>query len=410
MMGWFLPFGDLMAKKAISSAQEQLAKLNSGLSDQLINDVNTKIGKAAYSLSEGDAPTDIKQLISTGSTILDTIITNGQWANQGGFPVRRLVEISGNTSAGKSMLANHVLVETQKIGGIPILIDVENTTEFALLRRMGMKLGQDAVDAGLNKLVYVSSPKMTVTRVFDTIEMVIKRVRELGSDKLITVVWDSIAATPDDEEIQATTLEQQGYGTQKPKLISQAMRKVTQFIGKEDVLLIFTNQLRQNMNRFGHGDQWITPGGQAVPFHSSVRIRLRQLEEIKRGDIVIGVRIEAKTKKNKIAPAHRTCTFDIYFDKGIDDVSSWFDNLVGKDIILKEGRGSWYTMPTVLGEEKFQRKDWHSIVARDYLKMRDLVVKANVIDYTNLTPTTLDDLQTNTTVVDETDEEGVEIA
>jgi recombination protein RecA len=391
-----------MARRVVS-AEDALSNLGdrTSLSDALIKNMSKSIGDRAFLLGEQEAPTDITRLISTGSTILDTVITNGKWP-QGGVPVRRLVELTGNTSAGKSLVANQVLINTQKAGGIPILFDEENSTDISLLVKMGLKVGKEADKANVHKLVYVSAG--TVEKVFDTIESTIKKIRELGNKDFITIVWDSIASTPSTEELEGS-FDKEGYGTAKALAISKAMRKITQFIGREDVLLLFTNQLRANIG-FGFGDKWTAPGGNAVPFHSSVRIRLTKLSDIKKDDAVIGVTVQAQTKKNKIAPPQRKCTFDIYFDKGIDDESSWMENLILRGKIARPTKQKYtIQLPEDLSEAKFEevkfeegksfpevefkKADWRKLISdpnvREYV--RQMVISSNSIDYSNCTPT-----------------------
>jgi len=186
------------------------------------------------------------------------------------------------------------------------------------------------------------------------------------------------------------------------------MRKITQFIGREDVLMIFTNQLRSNMGAMPFADKWVTPGGNAVPFHSSIRLRLTKIKDIKKDDAVIGITVQAQVKKNKIAPPARKCTFNIYFDKGIDDESSWFDNLVEKGVIKRPTSQKYeITLPSTTGNHElvttqFKSSEWKQIIAdpkvRAYVK--GLVVKANTVDYTNLTPGFDELLDDRSTVAD----------
>lgn len=374
-----------MGRKKLSiDSKQALAELSSSnISELLIDDVNETIGKFAFALGEEEAPTDILDFISTGSTILDTILTNGKWNEKTGWPVRRLVEISGNTSSGKSLLANHALINTQKMGGVPILFDEENTTDISLLVKMGLKIGKFAEEAGVNKLVYLQAG--TVENVFDTMEKIILKTREIDKNKLITIVWDSIAATPTKDEIDGE-FDQEGYGTGKAKTISKAMRKITKFIGHENVCLIFTNQLRDSIGKFGFGDKQSTPGGWAVPFHSSIRLRLSKLSDIKKNDVTVGVTVQAHTKKNKIAPFNRKCTFDIYFDKGIDDEQSWFDNLIEKNVIKRPTK-QMYSISINGTEHTFKSSKWLDLLSDENIRneCRKLVINANVIDYSALT-------------------------
>jgi len=256
-----------MAKRVVS-AEDALSNLGdkSSLSDALIKNMSKSIGDRAFLLGEQEAPTDIKILVPTGSTIVDTIVTNGKW-KQGGLPVRRMVELTGNTSAGKSLVANQVLINAQKMGGIPILFDEENSTDISLLVKMGLKVGKEADKAGVHKLVYVSAG--TVELLFDTIESTIKKIRELGNKDFIVIVWDSIAATPCKAELDGS-FEKEGYGTGKALAISLAMRKMTQFIGREDVLLLFTNQLRASIGGMPFSDKWCVD-----PITTKIKIRYK---------------------------------------------------------------------------------------------------------------------------------------
>jgi len=202
--------------------------------------------------------------------------------------------------------------------------------------------------------------------------------------------------------------------------ISKAMRKVTQFIGHEDVLLIFTNQLRSNIGGMAFADKWVTPGGNAVPFHSSIRLRLTKITDIKRDDAVIGITVQAQLKKNKIAPPARKCTFDIYFDKGIDDESSWMDNLVAKGVIRRPTKITYeIDLPNaesiltganvpVTEVKRFKSGDWLQILADSKIRsyVRQLVVKANTIDYNNLSPSFDELLEVNAPEKDEVSETG----
>jgi recombination protein RecA len=390
-----------MAKRVVS-AEDALSNLGdkSSLSDALIKNMSKSIGDRAFLLGEQEAPTDIKILVSTGSTILDTIVTNGKW-KQGGLPVRRLISLAGNTSAGKSLLANQVLIATQKMGGIPILFDEENSTDISLLVKMGLKIGKEADKAGVHKLVYASAG--TVEKLFDTIESTIKKIRELGNKDFITIVWDSIASTPSTEELEGS-FDKEGYGTAKAIAISKAMRKITQFIGREDVLLLFTNQLRSAIGAMPFSDKFTEPGGNAIPFHSSVRLRLTKVKDIKKDDATIGVTVQAVVKKNKIAPPARRCTFDIYFDKGIDDESSWMENLILKGAIERPTKQKYiiklpnlekiavedvrYDGQHLLEPVEFKSSEWRKIITppatREYV--RQMVIAYNSIDYSNCTP------------------------
>jgi recombination protein RecA len=326
-----------LRKKIIADANEQLASLQStgAMSSLLIEEINKSMGQIAYSLGEEEAPSDIKELVSTGSTVLDTIISNDLpeilGLPNGGLPPGRIVEIHGDSSTGKSLIGNHILINTQKMGGIPILFDEENAISIEFLKRMGMKIGQEARDAGLSNLVYLQAG--TCEDVFDTMEKIIMKMRDLNSDKLITIVWDSVASTPTKEEVE------KGYDEKtmavKARVLSLGLRKLTAILGKQRVLLVFINQVRA---KFGvmFGDPTTTTGGFAIPFHSSVRIKLYKNGEIKdKSGAAMGVGVKAKVIKNRLSAPGRQAEFCVYFAKGIDDLESNFNALVKIEIIKK---------------------------------------------------------------------------
>jgi recombination protein RecA len=150
-----------------------------------------------------------------------------------------------------------------------------------------------------------------------------------------------------------------GYATDKAIIISKAMRKITGLLGRERIALVFTNQLRQKMNAMAFSDPWTTSGGKAIAFHASTRLRLNLMGKISNsaGD-VIGVKVKANIVKNRLGPPHRTAEFEIYFNKGIDDVGSWLSMM--KELKLVKQGGAWYTyVDTTTGEEtKFQSKEF----------------------------------------------------
>jgi recombination protein RecA len=256
-----------MAKKdKVIDASKAINKLKDAVADNLIKDINKGLGNIAYSLGEHESPNNIKDFISSGSTLLDTLMTNGQVYPKNGFPVGRLNLVAGDSSSGKSLLAAHVLINTQKMGGIPIIFDEESTIDLALLKRMGLKIGQEATDAGYEKPVYMQAG--TVEKVFEAMEKVIVTIKETDTKKLITIVWDSIASTPTNVEIEDDNFELAGYGMEKAKLMSKATRKLTQLISTHNVLLLWTNQIRVNIGAVGWGDKTCVN-----PYTSKIKIK-----------------------------------------------------------------------------------------------------------------------------------------
>jgi recombination protein RecA len=299
--------------------------------------------KVAYFLNgTQETPTDIKEFISTGSTMLDLSISNRP---NGGIAVGRITEINGLESSGKSLVGAHVLAETQKKGGVAVYIDTETAVSEEFLGVIGVDI---------NNMLYLHLE--TVEDIFEAIEEIVTKVRESDKDRLVTILVDSLAAASTKVELNAD-FDKDGWATSKAIVISKAMRKITQMIGRQRVALVFTNQLRVKLGAM-FGDPYTTSGGKALPFHASTRIRLKnkgQIKDTKKN--VIGMTILAQVIKNRLGPPLRKAEFPLYFESGVDDEGSWLQVL--KDHNLVKVGGAWYTMKDHEGNEiKFQSKDW----------------------------------------------------
>ena len=299
--------------------------------------------KVAYFLDGTDTtPTDIKDFVSTGSTMLDLAISNKP---NGGIAVGRITEINGLESSGKSLVGAHILAETQRKGGVAVYIDTETSvsTEF---------LGAIGVD--VESMLYLHLE--TVEDIFSAIEEIVAKVRESDKDRLVTILVDSLAAATTKVELEAE-FDKDGWATSKAIILSKAMRKITQMIGRQKIVLVFTNQLRQKLGVM-FGDPWTTSGGKALPFHASTRIRLKNLGQIKdKKNNNIGMKMRAQVIKNRLGPPMRHADFELYFETGIDDDGSWL-KVMKEHKLVKQG-GAWYTMLNHKSKElKFQSKDW----------------------------------------------------
>jgi recombination protein RecA len=331
------------SKKPIPAAdRDELAQV---IADSL-NKLNKDSDQIAYFLDgKEDTPTDFTDFISTGATMLDIAISNRP---HGGIAVGRITELTGLEGSGKSLVGAQLIANTQKRGGVAVLIDTETAVNPDFFKAVGIDM---------NKLVYVHLS--TVEDIFDAITNIIEKVRAgKEKDKLVTIIVDSVAAASTKKEMEAD-FGKDGYATDKAIIISKAMRKITGLLGRERIALVFTNQLRQKMNAPAFSDPWTTSGGKAIAFHASTRIRLSLIGKIQDGNKnVIGVNVKAVVVKNRLGPPHRVAEFDIYFDRGIDDFGSWLDVL--KDNGLVKQSGAWYTMvDETTGEEvKFQSKDF----------------------------------------------------
>ncbi len=368
-----------------------MAKREEDLASLLADSLNkqSKDGRIAYFLNDGggDAPTNVKDWLSTGNALLDVAISNRPY---GGLPVGRIAEITGLEQSGKSLLSAHLLAETQKKGGVAVLID----TETAVNREFFEAIGVD-----ISKLLYVSVD--TVEGIFEACETIIEKVRNGDKDRLVTIVVDSVAAASTKKELEAD-YDKDGYATDKAIIISKAMRKITNMIGRQSICLVFTNQLRQKMNAMAFSDPWTTSGGKALAFHSSVRLRLKSMGQLKVGDRIVGIKVRAQVVKNRLGPPLRHADFNILFDRGIDNFNSWL--LVMKDNKLVKQAGAWYEYTDIdTGEViKFQSKDFAEILKNEDIKdqIYRRICEATILQYKS---SSADEVEISTDVTHESD-------
>jgi recombination protein RecA len=333
--------------------QEQTDELAGELADALNKKFKNTNHKTAFFLDgDTDTPADVSGWISTGSSMLDLAISNRP---NGGFPIGRIAEITGLEASGKSLLAAHALANTQKQGGMAVYIDTENAISREFLEAIGLDL---------EKMLYV--PLETIEDIFEAIEGIIESVRKSNKNKLVTIVVDSVMGASTKIEM-AAEYDKDGYATSKSIILSKGMRKLTNMIGREKICLIFTNQLRSRLG-VSFGDPWTTSGGKAIPFHASVRLRLKSLGQIKAKkngiDQIIGIQTRAQVIKNRMGPPLKSVDYDIYFESGIDNYGGWLN--VMKDHNLLRQAGAWYTYTTKAGKDvKFQSKDFEKLLKND---------------------------------------------
>jgi len=301
--------------------------------DMAVGQIEKQFGKGSIMrLGQKDAVAAIPA-ISTGAVSLDYAL------GIGGVPRGRVVEIFGPESSGKTTLSLQIIAEAQKLGGMAAFVDAEH----ALDAKYAQKLGVD-----LDNLL-VSQPDNGE----QALEIVEVLVRSNGVD---VVVVDSVAALVPRAEIEGEMGEAQ-MGLQA-RLMSQALRKLTGAVSKSKTCLIFINQLREKIGvMFGNPET--TTGGRALKFYASVRIDIRRIGSIKRGEEVIGSETRAKVVKNKVAPPFRNADFDILYGEGISREGEIIELGVVHGIIDKSG--AWYAY----GKDRIgQGKD----NTRDYLK------------------------------------------
>lgn len=284
--------------------------------------------KVSFFLDEDDNPVDVKEWVSTGSTLLDLAISNRP---HGGFPVGRMVELSGLESTGKSLICAQIIAETQKRGGHAVFFDSESSVD----QRFWKALGVNVSNVNYQKFT-------TLEELFTMIELLIGVFRKKDSGRLLTIFIDSVAQASVETEMESEH-GVSGYNTAKSIILSKAMRKITNLVSNQRVLLVYTNQLRYNMNAGPFGDKWVVPGGKALPHACSVRIRLANLGKLKvkrHGlDEVIGMKCTSQVIKNRCGPGYRTAQFEIHYDSGIQDLSSWLNYMKLHGLITGDKSG-----------------------------------------------------------------------
>jgi len=255
------------------------------------------------------------EAIPTGSLTLDLAL------GVGGIPRGRVTEIYGPEASGKTTLAQHIVAEAQRLGGVCAYIDMEHALDPAYAERCGVDVDN----------LYISQP--------DTGEQALEIAETLvRSGAVDVVIIDSVAALVPRSEIEGD-MGDPTMGMQA-RLMSQALRKLSGAIKQTNTAVVFTNQLRQKIGvMFGNPET--TTGGRALKFYASVRLDMRRIESIKVGQEVMGNRTRVRVVKNKVAPPFKVAEFDIMYNEGISKVGDLLDVGVGMEIIEK--RGSFYS-------------------------------------------------------------------
>ncbi len=270
----------------------------------------------------GEAKTMQVEVVSTGCLSIDIAL------GVGGVPRGRVVEIYGAESSGKTTLAQHIVSEVQKLGGIAAFVDAEHALDPEYAKKIGVNVNE----------LLISQPD-SGEQALDIVETLVR------SNSIDVIVIDSVAALTPRAEIEGEMGDR--HIALQARLMSQALRKLTAIISKSKTSVVFLNQTRQRIGVF-FGNPETTTGGMALKFYSSVRIELKRSAQIKMGDNVIGNRVKTKIVKNKIAPPFKTAEFDIMYNEGIS-LSGDILDLGMKYSLIKKQATTFFYNDTKLG-------------------------------------------------------------
>jgi len=334
--------------KPIKDSDEKIGRQKAA--EAAIDQIKAKFGEGSI-MKLGEAHKMKVEVIPTGCLSLDLAL------GVGGLPKGRMTEIYGAEASGKTTLALHAVAEAQKKGGTAAYVDVEHALDPDYARKIGVKVDD----------LLISQPDTGE----QALEIVETLVRSNGVD---IVVIDSVAALVPRVEIEGE-MGDQNIALQA-RLMSKAMRKLSGIISSTKTVVIFINQTRMRIGFF-FGNPETTTGGMALKFYASIRIELKRLAQLKKGDQIIGNKVKAKIVKNKVAPPFKTCEFEILYDQGISLFSDLFNLGLGYGLIKKTGNTFSFAKPrselgsTTGGETKLGVGE---TTAKEFLKANPKIV------------------------------------
>ncbi|HVC81578.1 MAG TPA: recombinase RecA [Chloroflexota bacterium] len=340
-----------MAAAEKQQVEKQHAEREKALEAAMVQ-IDRQFGKGAI-MRLGEMTKLNVEVISTGSIDLDLKL------GVGGVPRGRIIEIYGPESSGKTTLAQHILAEAQRMGGVVAYVDAEHAMDPSYAAKCGVNVDD----------MLISQPD-TGEQALEIVDVLVR------SGAVDAVVVDSVAALVPRAEIEGD-MGDSHVGLQA-RLMSQALRKLTAAISKSNSIVIFINQLRDKIGVV-YGSPETTTGGKALKFYASVRLDIRSIDQIKQGSEAIGRRTRVKIVKNKVAPPFRVAEFDLMFNEGISREGGLID--VGLEMGMLKKAGAFYSYGEMrLGQGRENAKEF----LRQNLDVRDALdqqIRANVADF-----------------------------
>jgi len=343
----------MASKNSVKTTENSFTTQKNKAIGLAIEQIQKEFGKGAI-MKFGQGPATAVEVIPTGILPLDLAL------GVGGIPKGRIIEIYGPEASGKTTVTLSIVAQVQKSAGTAAFIDAEHAMDPAWAQLLGVKLDD----------LLISQP--------DTGEQALEITETLvRSGAVDLIIIDSVAALVPRSEIEGEMGDSQ-MGLQA-RLMSQALRKLTAVVSKSKTTIIFTNQLRMKIGiMFGNPET--TPGGMAMKFYASIRMDVRKIQTLKKGDEIVGARVRIKVVKNKVAPPFKKAEFSITPD-GIDNLGSMIDIAADQGIIDKSG--SFYKYGNeVLGQGMDQTKE----ALNENSKLRQEITKkiyANISSKTN---------------------------
>jgi recombination protein RecA len=361
-------------KDKLTESPETSSKGDSldSLLSQLVKQHNALQPKSAM-FGEEELGSTVEIFIPTGSIALDTIISNKE---VGGWPCGRIVELYGEQAYGKTSICFQAMANTQKMGGLAIFIDAENAASDELMKAYG-------VDT--SKILY--SNLDLVEDIFDALEknLTVIASSETMKKKPTLVVIDSLAAIKSKKLVEGTYDYNMNTQGEFAKILGLALKRILPFLHKANACLIVINQLRDKLGVMG-GDTKYTPGGNALKFYATLRLRLlgKKLITVKEHatgeDVAIGAEVSIRTDKNKLGPPQRRVDFQLDFSSGINEYNEWITYLTNLGYVTRGG--SWYTITEKFPlpqyhNKKFQRSNFDEILEdpEAYETIKKVIIK-----------------------------------